>query len=98
MDQDDRRKALEQAKAELRAAEAEAEAARRKVQEIDETSGPDKGEGGFTKRDVAKAGWVAPLVMAVNMPDRVFAQNGSPIVPTISPPTPSPVEPTPEPT
>lgn len=85
MSKDDRRKAQDGAKSELRAAEEKVEAARRSVQELDGTSAPKKG---ITKRDVAKAGWVAPLVMTVNMPDRVFAQ------PSLSPvaPTPSPTE------
>ena len=71
MDKDDRRKALDEAKASLQAAESASEAARKRVEEIEAEA---KREDGITKRDIAKATWVAPLVMSVNLPSSVFAQ------------------------
>ena len=96
MDEDDRKKVLAEAKASLLAADKAADAARRRVQEIE---GVAKREDGVTKRDIAKATWVAPLVMSVNLPSSVFAGPAvSPVVtPTAAPGTPAPSVPTPAP-
>jgi len=100
MDKIDRRKALDTAKSQLQAAEAEVVATRRRVQELEETI---KREDGITKRDVVQGVWVTPVVMAVNLPKSVFAAGAvspvaatpAPSAPTPSPGTPAPSAPTP---
>jgi hypothetical protein len=94
MNADDRRKALEEAKAALKAAESNVDSTRRRIDELQKAA---EQEDGVTKRDVARAAWVAPLVMTVNMPTSVFAQVSPNGEPTPSPdatpsPTPSPTE------
>ena len=95
MEKNDRRKALEAAKSELQSAESKLAAARRRVQELEDAI---EREDRITKRDVAQGVWIAPVVMAVNLPTSVFAQGAkSPVAtpapslpPTVSPPTVSP--------
>ena len=71
MEKNDRRKALEAAKSELQSAEYKLAAARRRVQELEDAI---EREDRITKRDVAQGVWIAPVVMAVNLPTSVFAQ------------------------
>ena len=40
-----------------------------------------------SRRNLVQAGWVAPVILAVNLPTAVFAGSGSPRTPTQSPPT-----------
>ena len=81
MNAGDRRRALEEAKAALKAAESEVEATRRRIEELERGA---EQEDGITKRDVARGAWVAPLVMTVNMPNSVFAQASPVVAPTSS--------------
>ena len=65
---------------------------------IDALEGEDGGGGADVeaasnvdslRRNVVKAGWVAPVILAVNLPTAVFAGAGSPGSPTPAP-TPRP--------
>ena len=105
MKKSDLLKALREAKSDLHESEEELGALQQRVQDLEDAVRAAEGEEGITKRDVAKAAWVAPIVMAVNLPNSVFAQGAvSPVGgPTPSPtppgPTPSPTpNPTPSPT
>jgi hypothetical protein len=93
-------KKLGKAKSDLSAAESELESLRQQVQELEAAAGSDKQEDGISKRDIFQAAWVAPVVMAVNLPNNVFAQSATSPVATPGPtPTPRPTRsPTPSPT
>jgi hypothetical protein len=90
-------KKLGKAKSDLSAAESELESLRQQVQELEAAAGSDKQEDGISKRDIFQAAWVAPVVMAVNLPNNVFAQSATSPVATPGTPTPTP-RPTPRPT
>ncbi len=75
MSNGDIRGELNSAKSDLDAAESELEELRRRVQDLEAAAEfAEQGEG-ISKRDVAQIAWVAPVVMAVNLPNSVFAQN-----------------------
>jgi hypothetical protein len=62
--------------------------------DVEAAAEPAKSAGGFTKRQL----WVAPLVMAVNLPGSVFAQVSPVGTPAPAPiPAPTPLVPTPSP-
>ena len=88
MDKRDVRKALSDAKSAMQAAEAELEATRQRVRDLEEEAKAAERAEGITKRDVAKTAWVAPIVLAVNLPNSLFAQNA--VSPVPAPPTPGP--------
>lgn len=101
-DKSDLKKALGEATSELHATESELVELRQRVQQLEEALEATERDEGITKRDIAKAAWVAPVIMAVNLPDSVFAQ--STVSPVVTPapvvaPTPSPTpSPSPAPT
>jgi len=74
MKKSDNGKALREAKSELDAGEAELETLRQQVQELEQAADAVEQKGGITKRNILQAAWVTPVVIAVNLPNSVFAQ------------------------
>ena len=75
-------KELSSAKADLDATETELGTLRQRVQELEKAADAAEQEDGVSKRDVIKVAWVAPVVMAVNLPNSVFAQSATSPVPS----------------
>lgn len=82
------RKSLQDAQAKIKATEVELEALRQRARELERTADAAEQEPSLSKREVAKAAaWVAPIVLAVNLPNAVFA---APAVSPVSAPTTAP--------
>jgi hypothetical protein len=80
--------ALQDAQARIKTAEAELEALRQRARELERMADAAEQEPSLSKREVAKAAaWVAPIVLAVNLPNSVFA---APAVSPVSSPTTAP--------
>ena len=103
----DSKKEPKKAKSRPHSAEAELEALREQVRKLESSAdAAEKNDVGITKRAVVQAAWAAPVILAVNLPNGVFAQSalspvstgggGGPGGPTPSP-TPSSPTPTPQP-
>jgi len=73
---------------------AELNALQRRIDALEGTEGDDRADDDEapgieqSKRDLVRAGWVAPVILAVNLPTAVFAaSSGSPGQPTPKPTT-----------
>jgi len=65
---------------------AELDALRRRMDALEGTETDGRPEVEQSKRDLVRAGWVAPVILAVNLPTAVFAgSSGSPGQPTPRP-------------
>jgi hypothetical protein len=87
-------KALQDARAKIKAIEAELEAFRQRARDLERDANAAEQESSLSKREAVKAAaWVAPIVIAVNLPDSVFAASSPVAAPTSAPtaaPTSSP--------
>lgn len=94
----DSKKEPKKAKSRPHSAEAELEALREQVRKLESSAdAAEKNDGGITKRAVVQAAWAAPVILAVNLPNGVFAQSALSPVSTPAP-TQSPAAPQPAPT
>ena len=92
----DPKKELKKAKAHLHSAKAELESLQEQVHKLESLAdASEKNDGGITKREVVQAAaWAAPVILAVNLPNGVFAKSAlSPVstpAPTSAGPTTAP--------